>query len=404
MNTPLREVFNSYLDKLVRPEVPILRKPWSAFQACGFAGLALAILLSMTLVAYLNLSPWVMTAIMVVSVLALFAMAMATKILTGEERLIYFHHQIAVMAIIAVLLWFLHQPILSYLDVTILGIGLFLACGRIGCLMVGCCHGRPHRWGVCYREGHAAAGFTSYFVGVRLFPIQAIESLWVFCIVVVGSGFVLSGRPQGDGLAWYVITYGVGRFCFEFMRGDPERPYLWGFSQSQWVALFLMGAVVWAELYGVIAFSLWHAGATLCLVFAMVTVALRRLFRRTPKHQLLHPRHIKEVAEAVKLVPNVTTQMAAILRCNSVPAGIPIVRTSLGIQISASRIQSAIGYIYHYALSHQHETMNEETAKIVWRLILQLKHPSSLNEVIKGNRGVFHLLVPIQREISNTTM
>ena len=106
--------------------------------------------------------------------------------------------------------------------------------------MVGCCHGRPHRWGVCYREEHAAVGFTPYFVGVRLFPIQAVESLWVFCIVTTGVTFVLNGRPAGAALAWYVVTYDLGRFCFEFLRGDPDRPYLWGFSQPQWISLLLM--------------------------------------------------------------------------------------------------------------------------------------------------------------------
>jgi prolipoprotein diacylglyceryltransferase len=55
-----------------------------------------------------------------------------------------------VMLVAAAFLWLLHEhePIIPYLDVTILVIGIFLVCGRIGCLMVGCCHGKPHRWGV----------------------------------------------------------------------------------------------------------------------------------------------------------------------------------------------------------------------------------------------------------------
>ena len=71
--------------------------------------------------------------------------------MTGEERIIYYRHEIAVMVVAALLLWLLRQPLLPYLDVTILGIGMFLTCGRMGCFMVGCCHGRPHDWGVCYR-------------------------------------------------------------------------------------------------------------------------------------------------------------------------------------------------------------------------------------------------------------
>lgn len=110
---------------------------------------------------------------MTVAVIIFLGMVMATKIITGEERLSYCDHEIVIMVVAALFLWLTHQPILFYLDITILGIGTFLFCGRIGCLMVGCCHGRPYHWGVCYRPEHAAVGFPPYYVGVRLFPIQA---------------------------------------------------------------------------------------------------------------------------------------------------------------------------------------------------------------------------------------
>jgi hypothetical protein len=140
----------------------------------------------MSLVTYLGLSPLVLVWLVLTAVLTFLALAMVTKIITGEENLIYYHHEIAVMVVAACLLNLLYQPVLPYLDITILGLGTFLAFGRVGCLMVGCCHGRPHGRGVCYRAEHAAAGFTPYLVGVRLFPIQAVESVWVFSIVVVG--------------------------------------------------------------------------------------------------------------------------------------------------------------------------------------------------------------------------
>src|SRR5262249_61119424 len=100
---------------------------------------------------------------------------MTTKPITGQERIIYYPHEIAVSLAAAGLLWLTSEPLLPYLDITILGIGAFLACGRIGCLMVGCCHGRPSGWGIRYTPDHAAAGFTDYYVGVVLFPIQLVE-------------------------------------------------------------------------------------------------------------------------------------------------------------------------------------------------------------------------------------
>jgi hypothetical protein len=298
------------------------------------------------------------------------------------------------------MLWLLGQPVLPYLDVIILCIGVFLVCGRVGCLMVGCCHGRPHRWGVCYRKEHADAGFTPYFVGVRLFPVQAVESLWVFCIVTIGVTFVLNGHPSGAAgaaLAWYVVTYDLGRFCFEFLRGDPDRSYLWGFSQPQWISLLLMCGVVWAELAGVLPFHLWHVAATACLALAMTVIGLARRFSRTDRHRLLHPRHVKEVAEAMAMVPSPAIETKAVGQWTILPRrnsiAISVGYTSLGVQISGGKVSGASGDTYHYTLSCRDGGMTEETARILAGLILQLRQAIGAGSVVKGNRNVFHLLI-----------
>jgi hypothetical protein len=385
-------VFNTNLDKLVRPHIRLLHRLLPTFQVCGYTGLALAILLSMTLVIYQHLSPFVMLAIILFAVLTFFAQAIITKIITGEEDLVYYRHEIAVLTVAALLLWILHQPILPYLDATLLGVGIFLACGRIGCLMVGCCHGRPYHLGVCYREEHTTIGFPSYYVGVRFFPIQAIESLWVFSIVAVGTFLVLSGRSAGTALAWYIFTYDVGRFSFEFVRGDRERPYLWGFSEAQWVSLLLMCAIALAELFRILTLYPWHIVATACLICTMIVVALDRHFRRKASHQLLHPHHIKEVAEAIELVTAVEKNVSF------KPDTIRMGRTALGIQISGSRIADGTKLIYLYTLSHQSENMTEETASILARLILQLKHPYNTHKLIKSQHKVFHMVFDVPQQ------
>ncbi len=391
------DLLNRHLDKLVRLEMRLLHRPRPAFQVCGYTGLTLAIILSLILASVRGLSPVVIAALILAAVLTFFGLVMATKIITGEERIIYYHHEIAVMIVAALLLRLFGQPVLPYLDLTILCIGLFLVCGRIGCLMVGCCHGRPHRWGVCYRKEHADAGFTPYFVGVRIFPVQAVESLWVFCIVTTGVAFVLNGRPAGAALAWYVVTYDLGRFCFEFLRGDPDRSYLWGFSQPQWISLMLMCGVVWAETAGVLPFHLWHVVATACLALAMTAIVLARRFSGTARHRLLHPRHVREVAEALSLVPIRATgtkaagQWTVLPRKNSIP--IHIGCTSLGIQISGGNVGGAAGGTYHYTLSCRDGGMTEETARILAGLILQLRQAISAGAFVKGNRNVFHLLL-----------
>ncbi len=393
------KAINRILDGLVRPEVYVLHRPRSAFQVCGYTGLVLAILLAMSLVVRLGLSPFVMTMNILAAVLTFLGLAMATKIITGEENLVYYHHEIAVLVVTAVLLWLLRQPLLPYLDATILGVGLFLACGRIGCLMVGCCHGRPHRWGVRYRAEHAAGGFTPYYVGIRLFPIQAVESLWVLCIVLVGTVLALSGQPPGTALAWYIVSYDLGRFCFEFMRGDPERPYLWGFSEAQWISFVLVCVVVAAEGSGFVAFQPWHVGAMAGLALTMIGVATHRRFQKTARHQLLHPHHVKQVAQAIEQVSERKPDASSRVPWTIMPprhsnlTDVRVAQTFLGIQISASQTRSGTNCIYHYALSKRNGSMTEETARVLADLILLLKHAADSSELVRGNRGVFHLLI-----------
>src|SRR6266508_253867 len=319
------------LDKLVRPEIYVFHRPWPAFQVCGYIGLALAILLATILIIRLGLSLWVLTWILLAAVLTFFALVMITKIITGEERIIYYHHEIAVIVVAAILLW--------------------------------------------------------------LFPIQAVESLWALGIVIVGSASILSGHAQGEALAWYGVTYNVGRFCFEFVRGDPERPYYWGFSQPQWISLILMLVIVGAELSGGLPFHMWHIGATAMMVVTMIAVSAKRRFQKIAKHRLLHPHHVKEVAEAIESASNLATEGTAIPEWTFAPTVVHVGSTSLGIQISASKIRNASSCIHHYALSSQNGVMTEVTAKTLAGLILQLKYPSSNNEIIQGNHGVYHLLI-----------
>jgi len=387
------KTLNLVFDKLAQPQIHILERSASSYQVCGYTGLILGTLLGMILAAYKGLSLWTLIGLTGTSMLTFLTLVMITKIITGEEQIIYYHHEIAIMIMAAIFLWVLNQPVLPYLDITILGIGIFLVCGRVGCLMVGCCHGKPHKWGVCYRKEHADVGFTKHYVGVRLFPIQAAESIWVLFIVIVGTIIVLGKHPPGEALAWYVINYDIGRFLFEFVRGDPERPYYWGFSEGQWISVILMCTVVWGEFAGFLTFHLWHIAATAGIVLTMIMVTLTRRFRGTNKHKLLNPHHVRELAEAVEQVSAMAAQRTVFSRGNAMPAAVPMGRTSLGIQISAGKIQEDETIIHHYALSSQQGTMSKDIANPLVDLIIRLKHPSCSKELVTQNRGVFHLLI-----------
>src|ERR1044071_3424202 len=195
--TGAAQVINSCFDKLVQPAFSLFGRSWLCFQVFGGAGVVLAIGLMLTLARLSGLSVLVMAGLIVADLLTCLGLAMITKVILGEERLTYCHHEIAIILVTTLLTWLLAEPVLSYLDISILGLGLGLLCGRVGCLMAGCCHGRPARWGVRYGPEHVAAGFSPYYAMTRFLPIQLIESLWVGSIVAVGCVLVWRGYPPG---------------------------------------------------------------------------------------------------------------------------------------------------------------------------------------------------------------
>jgi hypothetical protein len=397
MNAPIRRSWEAYLDHLVRPEIRLLHRSLPSFRVCGYAGLALAVAQALVLGVYLGLSVSVIAVLTVGAVQSFFGLVLATRRITGRELIIYYHHEIAIVAGAAFLLRLLRQPVVPYLDVVVLSIGIFLVCGRLGCLMVGCCHGRPSRSGVCYRPEHAAAGFTHYLVGVRLFPVQALEALYVACVVIEGLRLQWTHSPPGSALAWYVVAYDLGRFCFEFLRGDPDRSYFGGFSYAQWISLLLTVGVVAAERSGILPFQPWHAAAAVGLGVAVPAIAFTRRLRGE-RHRILHPHHVWAIAHAIAYEPRVVLEQPVVRRWTVLPRPslkpeeIPVLRTYLGIEISSSRIDSPAGPTHHYALSWNGR-MTEQTAATLARLIVQLKRPRGPTEIVRGARDMFHLLL-----------
>jgi len=378
------------LDRLARTEVRFLGRACSSFQVCGLAGLSLGTLLGVVLAVYLGLSLWVLAAILVAAIGTFLTLAMITKIILGREILVYYHHEVAILGTTTLLLWLLRQPVLAYLDVTILGVGTLLIFGRAGCFLVGCCHGLPHHWGVCYGKAHAEAGFTRYLAGVRLFPIQLVESAWVLGSVAGGVYLIRNGSVPGEAMAWYVITYGVGRFCFEFLRGDPDRRYRLGFTEGQWTSLALMLAVAGSELKGALSLHSWHVAAAAGVAATMIAIAVSRRYRPTVRHRLLHPHHIREVAGLLERLA--LPAQAPLFANGERSVEIAVGRTTAGIQLSAGTIERDGDRLDHYTFSAGDGRLEQRDARALADLILELKHQSGLGDLVPGQRGIFHLL------------
>jgi len=371
------ESITRWMDRLALTQVSVAGHARPAFQVCGCAGLIAAVALSLILVSASGLSYLVMGVIVFAAVATFLALVFATKIVTGEERIIYYHHEIAVMLAAGFVARMMRSPVLPYLDVTILGIGAFLACGRVGCLMVGCCHGRPAPWGIRYDEEHVSEGFAPYLVGVRLFPVQAIEAIWVLLVALTGGLLILRGAAPGTALAWYTITYGTARFVLEFGRGGADRPHRWAFSEAQWLSVALILVAIGSEISGLLPFAAWHVVVVAVMVLGAFAIALHRQLDPARTFQMWHPQHVREIASALR----------------NQGTGIVVSATSAGIQISAGEIVAADGVLRHYSFSLRNGSLEHETAAVLADLVMRLRHSSTTPELVRGNGGVFHLLV-----------
>jgi len=117
-------------------------------------------------------------------------------------------------------------------DFTLTGIPLAHALGRVGCLLNGCCYGKPTSvpWAVWLHDAYRH-------------PTQAYESLLNIVLYGVLLAAYRRQAPRGTVTALYLIVYPAGRFLIEFLRGDER--LRWGpLDVAQWISLILTAAGV----------------------------------------------------------------------------------------------------------------------------------------------------------------
>jgi phosphatidylglycerol:prolipoprotein diacylglycerol transferase len=149
--------------------------------------------------------------------------------------------------ILAVLVafWYMRRaklPVWPTCDAFAPGIALGHAVGRFGCLLAGCCYGRPTSmpWGITFTDPFAASNVGTP-LGVPLHPTQIYEAGAELIILAI----LLLGERRGRGFAgrtfWlYMLLYGISRFVIEYFRGD-ERGLVFGLlSTSQFISVVIV--------------------------------------------------------------------------------------------------------------------------------------------------------------------
>lgn len=134
-------------------------------------------------------------------------------------------------------------------DVSMPGLVIAHAFGRLGCLASGCCYGKPT---------HTDFGIVLYselvdpsLRGIKLHPTQLYESTALF-ILYFGMLWVYKKRKfDGQVALTYYLGYPIIRSIVEIFRGDQVRGFVISgiLSTSQFISIFIFGIAAWVLTY-----------------------------------------------------------------------------------------------------------------------------------------------------------
>ncbi len=127
------------------------------------------------------------------------------------------------------------------------GIALGHVVGRFGCLLAGCCYGRPTDvgWAITFTNPVANANVGTP-LNIPLHPTQLYDAGAELLILGVLLLTERKGKPFAGRTFWlYIGLYAISRFIIEYFRGDIQRGTVFGtMSTSQFVSLLLVPAAL----------------------------------------------------------------------------------------------------------------------------------------------------------------
>jgi hypothetical protein len=340
---------------------------WNSYFVCGCAGYLVGLAIAMWLADQAGLGVGARLAIALVPLAAFLTAAALSTAIAGYQRIVFYEKAVVAIGLGVVGAHAAGAPWLVALDAATLGVGGFLACGRLGCLRVACCHGRPARWGIRYGADHVDAGLDPRFSGIPLLPVQLADAIAAAVLTVTGCVIARHAVPGAAAAVW-TAGYGLARFALESVRGD-DRPHALGVSEAQYFA----AATTW------VALALWPAppiaAAAIALTAAIVALAIARRAGRPVAYWLARPRHLREI-DAILAEPRAER-----------------VRTTEGLDVSIHSLpEGALDLV----LSHARRSL---AARDLGPLVARLGACWRVLEVVDGRTtGLVHIVIRRARE------
>ena len=254
----------------------------------GFLGYAVASVFGAVLAIHWSFTLGMRLVALVAPPIAFIIVIVVATAVKGREWIVFYQTTTAGVVAVALLGLAVDGSTWRLLDCAVLGMGVFLVFGRLGCFHVACCHGRLGKRGVTYGAKHVAVGFWHRWAGRTLVPVQLIESAGSALLVVVG---LLASETPGRAAVVYGTGYALMRFTLELWRGDPVRPFARGLSEAQWFALITIAACAFA----------WYAWWTIAAA-AIVALLATILVAKRKQRELFLPPHLREIDALCEVV------------------------------------------------------------------------------------------------------